>query len=143
MRRRLSTSPNLARYTGCAIRLFSKRNLMSLKGDPSDANDVGELRLANWSDQVCDILQKVSRESSDTRRAADKTIAIMSFDKRASSGMLHSSTSEIMRPAPAARLNSPLGSLGAWERNIEHHQRAGRSLPQWEPLKRSKTLWPH
>ena len=58
MRRRLSTSPNLARYTGCAIRLFSKRNLMSLKGDPSDANDVGELRLANWSDQVCDILQK-------------------------------------------------------------------------------------
>ena len=24
-----------------------------------------------------------------------------------------------------------LTSLGAWEWNIEHHQRAGRSLPQW------------
>ena len=81
--------PEPCAVSGCAIRLFSKRNLLSLKGDPSDANDVGELRLANWSDQVCDILQKVSRESSDTRRAADKTIAIMSFDKRALSGMLH------------------------------------------------------
>ena len=24
-----------------------------------------------------------------------------------------------------------LTTLGAWEWNIEHHQRAGRSLPQW------------
>ena len=30
-----------------------------------------------------------------------------------------------------------LSTKGAWEWNIEHHQRAGRSLPQWgtsEPL---------
>ena len=26
---------------------------------------------------------------------------------------------------------SPLSVLGAWEWNIEHHQRSGRSLPQW------------
>jgi hypothetical protein len=69
---------------------------------------------------------------------ADKTIAIMSFDKRASSGMLHSSTSEIMRPAPAARLNSPLGSLGAWERNIEYPQRYRNGA---RPT-RSKMRWP-